>query len=83
MTDRLLDAGEIAELLHVPTRWVRENTRSGLIPHLKLGRYVRYRHDAVVSWIEAQEAGGAAWRKHRPRRGAATESVLPAAEDAE
>ncbi len=29
--DRLLTAEEIAELLSVPTRWVREHTRGGLI----------------------------------------------------
>lgn len=61
--DRPLTAGEVAELLSVPERWVREHTRSGLIPHVVLGRY---RRDAVLAWIEQQEAGGAAWRKHRP-----------------
>ncbi|MBA2295487.1 MAG: helix-turn-helix domain-containing protein [Actinobacteria bacterium] len=66
MTDRLLDAGEIAELLHVPERWVREHTRSGLLPHVQLGRYRRYRREAVLAWVDAQEIGGAAWRRHRP-----------------
>jgi excisionase family DNA binding protein len=65
--DRLLDAREVAALLHVPERWVREHTRSGLVPHVRLGRYVRYRGDAVVAWLAEQEQGGAAWRKHRPR----------------
>ncbi len=68
MTDRLLDATEIAELLHVPERWVRENTRSGLLPCVQLGRYRRYRRDAVLAWVDAQESGGAAWRKHKPRK---------------
>lgn len=65
--DRLLHAEEVAELLNVPSRWVRDHTRSGLIPHIKLGRYVRYRREAVVAWIGEQEEGGASWRKHRPR----------------
>jgi excisionase family DNA binding protein len=63
----LLTAGQVAELLNVPESWVREHTRSGLLPHVVLGRYRRYRADAVITWIEEQEAGGAAWRKHRPR----------------
>ena len=67
MTDRLLTAEEVAELFSVPTSWVREHTRSGLIPHLTLGRYKRYRRESVLAWVEAQEAGGAAWRKYRPR----------------
>ncbi len=66
MNDRLLDAGEVAELLHVPKRWVAEHTRSGLIPCVRLGRYVRYRRDAVLAWVEENERGGAAWRTRRP-----------------
>jgi excisionase family DNA binding protein len=68
VTDRLLTAAEIAELLNVPERWIRERTRSGLIPSVPLGRYRRYRREAVIEWIAAQEQGGAAWRKHHPRR---------------
>jgi excisionase family DNA binding protein len=64
--DRLLTAPELAELLSVPVSWVREHTRSGQIPHVQLGRYRRYRREAVLAWVEEQEAGGAAWRKHRP-----------------
>jgi len=44
-------------MLSVPERWVREHTRSGLIPHVRLGRYVRYRREAVLAWVEAQERG--------------------------
>jgi hypothetical protein len=29
MNDRLLDAAEVAELLHIPTSWVRAETRAG------------------------------------------------------
>jgi excisionase family DNA binding protein len=67
VTDRLLTAEELAELLSVPVSWVREHTRSGQIPHVQLGRYRRYRREAVLAWVEEQEAGGAAWRKHKPK----------------
>lgn len=69
--DRLLTASEVAELLSVPERWVREHTRSDLIPHVQLGRYIRYRPERVRDWLDEQERGGAAWRKHRPRLAAA------------
>jgi excisionase family DNA binding protein len=52
VTDRLLDAAEVAELLHVPISWVRESTRSGAIPHVQLGRYKRYREADVAGWLE-------------------------------
>jgi excisionase family DNA binding protein len=64
--DRLVDAGEVAERLGVPVTWVREATRAGYLPHVRLGRYRRYRLDRVLAWLEEQEAGGAPWRKHRP-----------------
>ena len=65
MNERLLTASDVAELLSVPVSWVREHTRSGRIPHVQLGRYVRYRHDTIVDWIGAQE--GRTFRKYRPR----------------
>jgi excisionase family DNA binding protein len=71
VSDRLLTAPEVAELLSVPESWVREHTRSGRIPHVKLGRYTRYRREAVLAWLEEQEAGGAAWRRHTPKAPAA------------
>jgi excisionase family DNA binding protein len=52
MTDRLLDATEVAELLHVPVTWVRESTRSGAMPSIELGRYRRYQREAVLKWLE-------------------------------
>jgi excisionase family DNA binding protein len=58
VTDRLLDANELAEVLAVPVTWVREHTRSGAIPHLELGRYKRYRLDEVLAWLETCRKGG-------------------------
>ena len=71
MSDRLLDAGEVAELLHVPVRWVRETTRSGKLPCVALGRYRRYDRADVLAWLEEQKTGGAGmrFRKHRPDAG--------------
>ncbi len=67
MSERLLTALEVAELLSVPVSWVREATRSGYLPHYPLGRYRRYRREDVLAWLEEQKAGGAAWRKHAPK----------------
>jgi excisionase family DNA binding protein len=52
VSDRLLTADEVAELLAVPVSWVRESTRSGAIPHVELGRYRRYRLADVEAWLE-------------------------------
>jgi len=57
LPDRLLIADEAAELLALPVSWVREATRQGKLPHVKLGRYRRYVRVDLETWIEAQKAG--------------------------
>jgi excisionase family DNA binding protein len=57
MIERLLIASEVAELLAVPESWVREATREGRLPHLKLGRYRRYEREAIESWLEERRVG--------------------------
>ena len=58
MTDRLLDAKETAERLGVPESWVRESARSGAMPCVKLGRYVRFDLADVEAWIESCKRPG-------------------------
>jgi len=57
MSDRLLDAGQVAERLNVPVSWVREQTRTGTIPHIELGRYRRYERAAIEAWLAEQRGG--------------------------
>jgi excisionase family DNA binding protein len=52
VTGRLLDAAEVAERLGVPQSWVMESARSGAIPHIRLGRYVRFDLEDVEAWIK-------------------------------
>jgi excisionase family DNA binding protein len=53
--DRLMTAGEVGELLGVPTSWVYEQSRLGRIPTVTLGRYRRYRRSAIEAWVERLE----------------------------
>lgn len=53
--DPLLTADEVAALLRVTKAWVYAQTRAQQIPHVPLGRYVRYRRSAVIEWITALE----------------------------
>ena len=64
---QLLTAEEVAELLGVPLSWVRDHTRSGHIPHIRLGRYIRYDRDDVLAWVESLKTGGGPrFRCHSP-----------------
>lgn len=47
----LLNAGEVAHLLGVPRTWVYEQSRRGTMPTVTLGRYRRYRREAILEWI--------------------------------
>jgi excisionase family DNA binding protein len=55
VSEQLLTAGEVAELLAVPESWVRQHTRNGSLPRVRLGRYVRYRREAVLAWVDSRE----------------------------
>jgi excisionase family DNA binding protein len=63
----LVGAAAIAELLDVPTSWVLESARSGQIPHIRLGRYVRFDLDAVDEWIKSCSSPGRAITFRRGR----------------
>lgn len=50
-----MTAGEVAEMLGVPTSWVYEQSRRRLIPTVTLGRYRRYRREAIEQWVSRLE----------------------------
>ena len=56
--DRLLTAEEIAERLGMKIDWVWAQARAGRIPHVRLGRYRRFRESAIEAWLSELETGG-------------------------
>ena len=55
METSLLTAADVAELLSVPKSWVYAQSRQGRIPTVALGRYRRYRREAIDRWLEQIE----------------------------
>ncbi len=56
----LLTVTEVASLLRVPASWIYARTAdggAGEIPHLKLGRHLRFRRAEVENWIERHHRG--------------------------
>jgi excisionase family DNA binding protein len=53
----LLTAAEVAEILGVSPAWVYAQSRAGRIPTVRLGRYRRYRREAIDAWLAEQERG--------------------------
>ena len=64
--DRLLTAEGVADRLGVRTDWVWAQARAGRIPHVRLGRYRRFRESALEAWICGLEAAST---KRSRRRG--------------
>ena len=58
----LLKVEEVAALLRVPKSWIYMRTYEGApeaIPHIKLGRHLRFRRSEIVAWVESQHRTGA------------------------
>jgi len=53
----LLTAQEAADLLAVPHTWVLAEARCGRLPHVRLGRYVRFQRATLESWLSEQAHG--------------------------
>ncbi len=57
---RLLTVEQVAEMWQLPRSWVYERTRRrGIerLPHLKLGKYVRFEEKAVRQFLEQRQVG--------------------------
>jgi excisionase family DNA binding protein len=53
----LLNAKQAGELLNVPASWVLAEARADRIPHVRLGRYVRFEADELREWWRARARG--------------------------
>jgi excisionase family DNA binding protein len=56
----LLDAAQAADLLGVPKSWVLAEARADRIPHVRLGKYVRFEAAGLELWWQARRRGP--WR---------------------
>jgi len=45
----LLDAEQAASQLGVTARWLEDSARAGIVPHHKLGRFIRFRASDVAT----------------------------------
>jgi excisionase family DNA binding protein len=53
----LLDADGAGRLLGVPATWLRKEARNDRVPHVRLGRYVRFDRDDLLAWAAARSRG--------------------------
>jgi excisionase family DNA binding protein len=48
----LLSPEELATHLNVPKSWIYDRTRDNAIPHVKIGKYVRFSLPEVLAWLK-------------------------------
>ena len=53
----LLKPDQAAELLGVPKSWVMAEARRDAIPHIRLGKYVRFDQGELEEWWQQRARG--------------------------
>lgn len=53
---QMVGVKELSEKLNVPVSWIYEHTRKGskAIPHMKIGKYVRFDLEEVMTFIKKE-----------------------------
>ena len=64
VADPLLTPEEAADLLAVPRSWVYAEARAGRLPHIRVGRYVRFREASLLEWITDTEMQTTRYRRY-------------------
>ncbi len=54
LIEPLLDADAVAQLLSVKPSWIYEAVRSRRIPHVKIGRHIRFVRSDLEDWVGGQ-----------------------------
>lgn len=57
LTEPLLDASEAARLLQVPRSTLYELVRSRGLPHVRVGRGLRFTREGLGSWVAWNSRG--------------------------
>lgn len=52
LTEPLLNADEAAQLLNVPRSTLYELVRSRRLPHVRMGRTLRFTREGLARWVE-------------------------------
>lgn len=55
--ERLLTVSDVATRLNVRTSWVYAKVEANELPHVKVGRFVRFESASLESYIQRQRQG--------------------------
>lgn len=67
LSEPLLDAAAAARLLSVRPSWIYEAVRTGRLPHLKIGRHIRFLRSDLEDWVLTRRVWGNVASRSRQR----------------
>ena len=70
-----LTIDEAAALIRVPKSWLYERTRTNTVPHIKLGKYLRFDQQEFLTWARQFRRDGRGRGAHAARSASAVRSV--------
>jgi excisionase family DNA binding protein len=56
MNNKLLTVQELADYLSVKPCWVYTKARSGEMPKITIGKYIRFDMEKVLAWLQKQNS---------------------------
>jgi excisionase family DNA binding protein len=62
-----LTIDEAAALIRVPKSWLYERTRTNTVPHIKLGKYLRFDQQEFLTWARQFRRDGRGRGAHAVR----------------
>jgi excisionase family DNA binding protein len=62
-----LTIDEAAALIRVPKSWLYERTRTNTVPHIKLGKYLRFDKQEFLAWARQFRRDGRGRGAHAAR----------------
>jgi excisionase family DNA binding protein len=65
----LIDAEEVAEMIGTSRRHVLDLAARDQLPHVQVGRFVRFRRPSIEAWAELTERGLGDEQPQRGKRG--------------
>lgn len=57
LSSRMLRVAAVAGMLDLPEKRVYELVRAGVLPHVRVGRSIRFNADTLTAWIQAGGSG--------------------------
>ena len=50
--EKLIGVKEMSEAYGLPVSWIYSKAQAGMLPHYRIGKYVRFRPSEIEAWLD-------------------------------